>query len=444
MVLVPPAQESTHPGMPLNSLEQSCLPQAQKSVTDRFDYDLAIVGGGIAGATLACALKDSGLTVALIEAQLYSEAVAKGQAYNISLMSSRIYQGIGVWSEIAPKITPYQQIRLSDANFPQVVQFLPKDLQSQDLGYVAEHGVLLQALQDFLQDCPNVEWLCPARVERAVYQPEGVELALSDDNAICEPILPASIRVRLLVAADGARSQIRQSAGIRTHGWQYWQSCIVATVAPEKPHHNIAYERFWPSGPFAILPLPGDRTRIVWTAPHGEAQALATLDDVQFLQELSRRYGNQMGQLSLVGKRYVFPVKLMQSSRYALPGLALIGDAAHCCHPVGGQGLNLGIQDAAALAEVLKTAHQQGDDIGNLRVLKSYERWRRIENITILSFTDFLNRLFSNHWLPVVVVRRLGLWLLQTQPLKSYALKLMTGLSGRLPEIAVLDPKTIR
>lgn len=148
MVLVPPTPEFTHPGTPLHGLEQSFLPQAQ-SVTDGFDYDLAIVGGGIAGATLACALKNSGLTVALIEAQPYSKAVAQGQAYNISLMSSQIYQGIGVWSKIVPKVTPYQQIQLSDADFPQVVHFRPKDLQTQDLGYVAEHGVLLQALQDF-------------------------------------------------------------------------------------------------------------------------------------------------------------------------------------------------------------------------------------------------------------------------------------------------------
>lgn len=416
----------------------------QKSAEQDYDYDLAIVGGGIVGATLACALKGSGLSVVLIEAQPHSAAVAKGQAYNLSLMSSCIYQGIGVWSEIEPKLTPYYQIRLSDAHFPQVVQFFPKDLGPHSLrshfqkktapalGYVAEHGILLQTLQDFLQNCPDVKWLCPAKVTRAAYKTDGVCLDLNSSYDI-----PTSIRVRLLVAADGARSQTRKNAGIKTRGWQYWQSCIAATVAPENPHQNIAYERFWPSGPFGILPLTGNRCRIVWTAPHAEAQALAALDDTQFLQELRRRYGDQMGQLSLIGDRFVFPVKLMHASRYTLPGLALIGDAAHCCHPVGGQGLNLGIQDAAALAEVIKTAQQQGEDIASLQVLRRYERWRRIENLAILSFTDFLDRLFSNHWLPLVVGRRLGLRLMQAiQPLKFYALNFMTGLSSRLPKVA--------
>lgn len=412
--------------------------QKQNFAGQNYDYDLAIVGGGIVGATLACALKDSGLTVVLIEAQPQSVAAAKGQAYNLSLRSSQIYQGIDVWSKVISRMTPYRKIRLSDSDFPKVIEFLPQDLRAASasvLGYVAEHGVLLQTLQEFLQDCANVKWLCPAKVTQAIYQPIGVELTLAPSN---DPLakIPAAIRVRLVVAADGAHSQIRQNAGIGTRGWQYWQSCIVATITPEKPHQNIAYERFWPSGPFAILPLTENRCRIVWTAPHAEAHALAALDDTQFLQELNRRYGYQMGQLSLVGDRYVFPVKLMQASRYILPGLALIGDAAHCCHPVGGQGLNLGIQDAAALAEVLKAAQQQGEDIASLRVLRRYERWRRLENLVILSFTDFLDRMFSNTWLPLVALRRLGLRSLQIQPLKTAALRLMTGLSSRCPAIA--------
>jgi len=411
--------------------------QKQNATKQDYDYDLAIVGGGIVGATLACALKDSGLTIALIEAQSQSEAAAKGQAYNLSLRSSQIYRGLNVWPQVESRITPYRKIRLSDSDFPKVIEFLPKDLRPAStsvLGYVAEHGVLLKTLQEILQDRPHIKWLCPARVVQAVYQPKGVELTLTASDNFQE--IPATIRVRLVIAADGAHSQIRQNAGIGTHGWQYWQSCIVATIAPEKPHQNIAYERFWPSGPFAILPLTENRCRIVWTAPHAEAQALAALDDTQFLRELNRRYGNQMGQLSLIGSRYIFPVKLMQASRYVLPGLALAGDAAHCCHPVGGQGLNQGIQDAAALAEVLKAAHQQGEDIASLGVLKRYERWRHLENLIILSFTDFLDRLFSNSWLPLVVLRRLGLRLLQIQLMKTAALQLMTGLSSRCPAIA--------
>jgi len=396
-----------------------------------YDYDLAIVGGGIIGLTLACALKDSGLKVLLIEARVQSAAVSKGQAYAVQLISSRIFQGIGVWDKILPQIATFNQIRLSDSDYPGVVQFHPTDLGTEDLGYVAEHQALLQPLQEFLQECPNVKYLCPAEVVKTEYLPDGVAI----DIKIGEEI--QTIRSLLLVAADGSRSRIREAAGINTRGWQYWQSCIVAFVKPEKSHNNIAYEKFHASGPFAILPLPGNRCRIVWTAPHAEAKAICALDDEQFLGELRRRYGDQMGELELLGDRFVFPVQLMQSDRYVQSRLALIGDAAHCCHPVGGQGLNLGIRDAAALAQVLKTAHQQGEDIGDIQILLRYESWRKQENLTILGFTDLLDRMFSNTFLPIVVVRRIGLWVMQRVPLvKVFALKLMVGLKGRIPELA--------
>lgn len=396
-----------------------------------FDYDLAIVGGGIIGATLAAALKDSGLSVALIEAQVESAAVAKGRAYAISLLSGRIYQGIGIWDKILPQITSFQQIQLSDADDPKVVQFHPPELDTDRLGYAAEHKVLLTALQECLENCPNVSFLCPAEVVKAEYLPEAVELELRCNGEM------RRLRTRLLVAADGSRSRIRQAAGIKTRGWPYWQSCVVATIKPEKFHENIAYERFWPSGPMGVLPLPGNRFQVVWTWPHADAKALKEMDEKEFLAKLSERTGGKLGKLELLGDRYIFPVQLMQSDRYTLPRLALIGDAAHCCHPVAGQGMNLGIRDAAALAQVLKTAHHQGEDIGNIQVLKRYERWRKKENLTILGFTDFLNRLFSNNWLPLLAIRRLGLWMLRNIPFfKKFALQLMTGLLGRRPELA--------
>lgn len=415
----------------LHPLSQIISPPQTPTPQLGYDYDLAIVGGGIVGLTLACALKDSGLSVALIEAKPHSVAAAKGQAYAVHMLSRRIFEGIGVWDKILPQIATYRQVRLSDADHPGVVEFQPADLGTEALGYVAEHQALLTPLQEFLQECPLVSYLCPVEVVKTQYEPGGVEIALRVDGE------SRTIRTRLLVAADGARSRIRTAAGINTRGWQYWQSCIVAFVKPEKPHNDTAYERFWPSGPFAILPLPGNRCRIVWTAPHEEAKALVALDDEQFLAELSRRYGDQMGRLELEGSRFVFSVQLMQSDRYVLSRLALIGDAAHCCHPVGGQGLNMGIRDAAALAQVLQLAHNQGEDIGYLPVLKRYERWRKQENLTILGFTDLLDRMFSNNWLPVVVVRRLALWMLQrVRPLKKFALQLMTGLRGRAPELA--------
>ncbi|MGA7938108.1 MAG: FAD-dependent hydroxylase [Kovacikia sp.] len=420
--------------MVLEQLVENSRPRSPQPLDEQpgaANYDLVIVGGGLVGATLACALKNSGLRVALIEAKPESAAIARGQAYHINLMSSQIFGGIGVWDEMRPAVNPISQIQLSDADYPGIVQFLLRDLGTEVLGYVAEHRVLLNALRDCLEQYSNVDYLCPAELTETDYQADGVALTLNQSGRVQQ------VWTRLLVAADGARSPIRQQAGIQTRGWQYWQSCVVAFIQPEKPHNDIAYERFQPEGPFAILPLPDNLCRIVWTAPKEEAAAIAALDEAQFLTRLKQRYGDQMGELTLVGDRSIFPVQLMHSTCYTQPRLALIGDAAHCCHPVGGQGVNLGIRDAAALAEILQKADQQGQDIGDWKVLKQYERWRKRENLTILGFTDLLVRMFSNRFWPLVVLRRVGLGVLQTiHPLKITALQLMTGLSGRVPKLA--------
>ncbi|MBK4730252.1 FAD-dependent hydroxylase [Oxynema sp. CENA135] len=392
--------------------------------------DVAIVGAGVTGMTIACALKDSGLRVISIDAAEREAAAARTQVYALTLLTGHIFDGIGVWERILPKICTFKQIHLSDRG-RLGVQFETGDLGTEQLGYVAEHSVLLSALHEFADDrCSQLTWICPAQVQGVEYDSEGVNLHVEADGR------SQTIRARVLLAADGKHSRIRGLAGIGTRGWKYWQSCITTKVRPQKGHGNIAYERFWPSGPFAILPLPGNRCNVVWTAPHAEAKALAALDDEQFLVELKKRYGEAMGEIEPIGERFVFPVQLMQSDRYVLPRLALVGDAAHCCHPVGGQGLNLGIRDAAAIAQILQEAHKNGEDLGSLKVLKRYERWRKGENLTILGFTDFLDRLFSNRWLPSVMLRQVGLWgLRHVSPLRRLALRLMTGQLGRHPQL---------
>lgn len=411
-----------------------------------FDYDLTIVGGGIVGATLACALKNSGLKVAIVESQLPAVTAARRQAYALTLLSGMILEGLGVWEEILPQITTFPQINLCDGHDPGRVEFTRPDLgdpsqlaiPEKALGYVGEHGVLLTALQRSLEECPNFSWVCPAEVVQVEYKRDRVEIQVQvAEGQNSQTTRTQILRTRLVVAADGARSQIRQSAGITTHGWKYWQSCIAMTIKTEKPHHNIAYERFWPSGPMGVLPLPENRFQIVWTAPHAEAKALQALEAKEFLALLDRRLGHAFGQLEFVSDRYLFPVQLMQSDRYALSRLVLVGDAAHCCHPVGGQGLNMGIRDAAAIAQILKAAHQNGEDIGDLKVLKRYESWRQTENLVILGFTDFLDRLFSNTWLPIVAFRRFALGCLRAIPWARFlALRVMTGLFGCPPELA--------
>lgn len=408
-------------------------PSALCPLPSALDFDVAIVGGGIVGLTLACALQGSGLRIALVEAKLREAGLQQRRAYAITLMSGQIFEGLGIWQEILPKIATFEQIRLADSHCPAVVNLQPQDLGTAKLGYVGEHCVLVQALLQELQNVENLTWLSPAELLQADYKADAVDLRVSIAGE------ERQLKTRLLVAADGTRSPIRQQAGIRTQGWQYWQSCVTAVIRPEKSHENIAREHFWRSGPFATLPLPDNRCQIVLTAPHAEAQKWLEVSEAEFLAELNRRYQGQLGKLELVSDRLLFPVQLMQSQQYTRSRLALVGDAAHCCHPVGGQGLNLGIRDAAALAEVLRSAHQQGEDIGNLSVLRRYERWRKLENLTILGFTDLLDRVFSTGWLPIVVLRRLGLRLIgAARPLKFLALQLMTGLGGRSPQLAQL------
>ncbi|MGF1591073.1 MAG: FAD-dependent hydroxylase [Pleurocapsa sp.] len=406
-------------------------PETTKADSLDLNCDIVIVGGGIVGTTLATALKDSGLNIILIEARPPEVTAAKTQAYALSPLSRRIYEGIGVWKDIFPYIGKYQHISLTDADYPQKVEFETQDLPGEYLGYVAQHNIVITALHKHLADCPNVTWLCPGEVinlttEKGV---STVEVRVNGEQRL--------IKTKLVVGADGARSHIRSLAGIKTRGWKYWQSCVAFTIKHTASENNTAFERFWPTGPMGVLPLPGNQCQIVWTQPHAKAKALAELDDAAFLAKLRTCTGDVLGDLELVSQRLVFPVQLMQCDRYIKSRLALIGDAAHCCHPVGGQGLNMGIRDAASLAQVLQTAHEQGRDIGTVKVLKRYEGWRKLENLAILGFTDLLDRIFSNNWLPIVVLRRWGLWLMSYfKPLRIFALRLMTGLLGRTPKLA--------
>ena len=408
--------------------------QTQSSVVDsskpKIDYDVVIVGGGIVGATLACGLKDSGLKITIIESQQPEVAISKKQAYALTLQTGRILKSIGVWDEIITKITTFYQINLSDSDYHRVVQFMCQDLGTDQLGYVGEHGIILSAMYEFLSQCPNISWQCPASLKNVNYHPDYVEVEIENQGNL------NTFYSKIIVAADGSKSRLREEAGIKTHGWKYWQSCIAMTIKTEKSHQNIAFERFWPSGPMGVLPLPGNRCQVVWTAPHAEAQALKELDETEFLKLLEYRTGGLLGKLELLSDRYVYPVQLMQSDRYIQHRLALVGDAAHCCHPVGGQGLNMGIRDGGALAEVLKIATQKGEDIGQKRVLKRYEGWRQKENLIVLGLTDFLDRTFSGDWTLKVSLRRLGLGVLtKVQIFRYLALRLMTGLIGRAPKL---------
>ncbi len=405
--------------------------------TDAREYDVVIVGGGVIGNVAACALGQAGLKVAIVEAEAQSLASDRGQAYSINLLSVQVFEDLGLWQRIRPQVETYRSVQLSDGDYRKVVQFSPQDLGRETIGYVAEHRILLEALQYGLNTLPNVDCICPATVIETVKKGDQTIVRLVQASAPAQ-----TLSAKLVIAADGSRSPLRQAANITTYGWQYWQSCIVAFIQPEHPHKQTAYERFQPDGPFAILPLPNGLCRIVWTAPRAVADRMLTLNPDEFMAELRSRYGDHMGKLTLVGQPSVFPVRLLHSTRYVKPGLALIGDAAHCCHPVGGQGINLGIRDAAALVNVIEKALAQDKDFAALSVLKQYERWRMGENLMVLGLTDTLTRVFSNKIWPIVLIRRVSLWILQDiSPIRSLVLRHMQGLTGKAPRIVGQNPK---
>ncbi|MBE9240542.1 FAD-dependent hydroxylase [Synechocystis salina] len=400
------------------------------SITEN-QFDVAIAGGGVVGLVLAAGLRHTGLKIAIIEALPKEQALTKPQAYAISLLSGKILAGLGVWENIKDSIGHFDRIQISDNDYQGTVPFTKEDVNELALGHVAEHPVILQALENCVEQCPRITWFRPAELIGFTEGEKHKQVTLQQEDK------EITLQTKLLVAADGARSRIRSLAGIKTKGWKYWQSCVAFTIQHQAPDNTTAFERFCDTGPMGILPLPGDRAQVVWTMPHHKAHSLINLPEADFIGELRQRIGDRLGEFRLVNARRLFPVQLMQSDCYVQPRLALIGDAAHCCHPVGGQGLNLGIRDGAALAQVIATAHNQGEDWGSLAVLKRYEHWRKPENWLILGFTDLLDRFFSSHWPPAIALRRLGLEVLRlVPPAKKLALRLMTGLLGRRPQLA--------
>lgn len=393
------------------------------SATRSLTTDVVVVGAGIVGSLVAYGLARQGLRVALVEAQPPDVILNRDRAYALTLASAQILEQLGLWEMLLPLIQPFQEIQLSDTALPKSVRLLPKDLKrSQTLGYVAEHRVLLETLYQQFDSLPNLTWLHSTQLIEVNLGTRQAAIVLERDG------IQQIWQSQLVVAADGPNSPLREACGIRRDGWAYWQSCLTAVIGLERSHQSVAQECFRKSGPFAVLPLPGDRAQIVWTAPHAEAQQLRNLPEAEFLQQLQQPFGDRYGQLHLIGERRVFPVQLRQSRRYVQHRLALVGDAAHCCHPVGGQGLNLGIQDAGVLIETLTSDRRRSRDLGRLNLLQRYGRRRQRETWLILGFTDLLDRLFSNHFWPLVQLRRFGLWLLRRLPLmRSIALQIMTG-----------------
>ena len=399
------------------------------------DYDILIIGGGMVGASLACALGNSGLRIAVVEAvPLAAGAQPSYDERTIALAfgSRRIFEGIGVWGEGARLgAMPIEKIHISDRGRFGFTHLSCADLGQEALGYVVEARVLGLALLARLQQLSNIAWLCPATLESVDFQQESAVARIRHDGATHD------LRVRLVVAADGADSAVRNAAGIDFERTEYGQSAVVTTVTINQPHQDTAYERFTGTGPLALLPMSNNRMAVVWSTQTGNVETLLDLSDEEYLVRLQERFGDRLGTLTRLGKRRAYPLMLTRVKEHVRPRLVLIGNAAHTVHPVAGQGFNLGLRDVAALAEVLVTAKQEGRDLGDLEVLKRYADWRARDNKVISTFTNSLIRVFSNDFPPLAFARNLGLLAVDlVPPLKRRLLRVTSGLAGKLPRLA--------
>jgi 2-octaprenyl-6-methoxyphenol hydroxylase len=394
--------------------------------------DVLIGGGGLAGLSLAVALRQalgSGFRVVVADPAL-NNAARDMRASAIAAAARHLFEAIGVWQQAAQEAQPILDMivtdsKLGDAVRPVFLNFGGEIEEGEPFAHMIENAPLIAALTDKARE---------TGVELHAQPVTGFERA---DGAIRVTLGNSDvIAARLLAAADGARSPIRERAGITSHGWSYGQSGIVTTIAHERDHNGRAEEHFLPAGPFAILPLKGKRSSIVWTEEAGEADRLVALPDADFLAEAEKRFGLHLGEIALAGPRRAYPLGLSIARSFIAERIALVGDAAHVIHPIAGQGLNMGLRDVAALAETIADAVRLGLDPGGAAVLERYQRWRRFDTMTMGVATDGLNRLFSNRSDMLRAVRDVGLGLVDRMPkLKSFFIREAAGLTGEVPKL---------
>jgi 2-octaprenyl-6-methoxyphenol hydroxylase len=394
---------------------------------------IVIGGGAFAGLALALALRQGlGADIPIIVADpaLAVRPSRDPRATAIVAACRRLFDAIGIWDQVASQAQPILDMvvtdsKLEDATRPVFLTFAGHVEPGEPFAHMVENRHLIDALVERAAS-EGVD-LRSLPVTDFVSRGDRIDVTLADGS---------TIGASLLVAADGARSKLRERAAIATHGWEYDQSGIVVTVGHERDHHGRAEEHFLPSGPFAILPLTGNRSSLVWTERRTEAARIVALDAEQFHGELERRFGLHLGEVKVLDKARAFPLGYFVARSFVAERLALIGDAAHVIHPIAGQGLNLGLKDVAALAEVVVDAARLGIDIGQADVLERYQRWRRFDTMAMGLATNSLNFLFSNESTLLRTVRDIGLGLVDRMPpLKGMFIRQAAGLAGEVPRL---------
>jgi 2-octaprenyl-6-methoxyphenol hydroxylase len=394
---------------------------------------IVIGGGAFAGLGLALALRQGlgeGIPILVADPALAVRPSRDPRATAIVAACRRLFEAIDVWDKVAAEAQPILDMvvtdsRLHDATRPVFLTFAGEVEPGEPFAHMVENRHLIDALVGRAQ-AEGVD-LRATTVARYQARGDGVDVTLGDGD---------TIEASLLVAADGARSKLREQAGIATHGWDYDQSGIVVTVGHERDHHGRAEEHFLPAGPFAILPLKGPRSSLVWTESRNEAARIVALDDEAFHGELEQRFGLHLGEIRALDKPRAFPLHYFVARSFVSERLALVGDAAHVIHPIAGQGLNMGLKDIAALAEVIVDAARLGIDLGQADVLERYQRWRRFDTMAMGLATNSLNLLFSNESSLLRGVRDIGLGLVDRMPpLKNLFIRQAAGLSGEVPRL---------
>lgn len=405
-----------------------------------YDSDIIIVGGGLNGPALGLALADAGQTVTIIDAlpaQAREQDTFDGRSYALALASQKLLSAIGIWGAVGAHAQPMLEIKVSDGRAgegpsPFILEFDHAEIEEGPMGYMVEDRYLRVAFLEALENHPKVTHLSGETVIAQDVEANGATVTLASGR---------TLRGKVLVGADGRKSGTAERAGISRTGWDYGQTALVCAIGHERPHNGIAHQFFMPPGPLAILPLPGNRSSIVWSESHDMAARINAMDDAEYMDTLRPRFGDFLGDIELAGVRFSYPLNLTLANAFVKPRLALVGDAAHGVHPIAGQGLNLGLRDVGALAEVLVDAARRGEDIGAINVLERYQTWRRWDTATLAAATDGFNKLFSNDNPILRGVRDLGMGVVNSMPnLRRRFIREAAGLNGDLPRLMLGRP----
>ncbi len=396
------------------------------------EFDVVIVGGGMVGAAVGCGLGDSNLKVAVVE-QRVPDMFSAEQPHDLrvsalSLASKNILKAVGAWGGVLNRrYCPFRRMRVWETAGD--TEFNSDDIDLPELGYIVENRVTQLALLDRLADFDNVELYAPASIKDIDYSASGqTTLRLADGN---------ELQTKVLVAADGGNSRVRQTVGLGVTSWDYKQHAMVVYVETDYEQQDITWQRFVPSGPQAFLPLTGNYGSIVWYNSADEIRRLKKLSNESLITELTATFPDCLGKIKQVLGVASFPLKRQHAQQYIKAGVALVGDAAHMINPLAGQGVNIGLLDAAALAEVLVEANEKGEDIADVTVLKRYEKMRRNENLRMMTVMDAFYRVFSNKIGPIKFFRNFGLGLAERiSPVKNKVMRMAIGLDGKLPKLA--------